>query len=73
MPVKAVAEYLREEFVVLFFVTTEDIVFGKVLETVVEEYLRALLAGIAGFGLSCLPWTDQLRKWAARVKSRSLI
>ncbi|MBR4423388.1 MAG: ATP-dependent helicase HrpB, partial [Mailhella sp.] len=31
------------------------------------EHMRALLAGIAGLGLSCLPWTDQLRQWQSRV------
>ncbi len=31
------------------------------------DILRALLAGITGLGLSCLPWTDALRQWQARV------
>ncbi len=32
-----------------------------------EGYVRALLSGIAGLGLSCLPWTERLRQWQARV------
>jgi ATP-dependent helicase HrpB len=31
------------------------------------DHMRALLSGIAGLGLSCLPWTDRLRQWQARV------
>jgi ATP-dependent helicase HrpB len=32
-----------------------------------EDNSRAVLSGIARLGLNCLPWTEELRQWQARV------
>ncbi len=35
--------------------------------SIARASVRAVLEGIRGLGLACLPWTDELRQWRARV------
>ncbi len=32
-----------------------------------DETMRAVVEGVARLGLACLPWTEELRQWQARV------